>query len=141
MDTQLEINDGYIPETDGFIQLKSYFVDNCPKTTSLASLTMATDLLKQILFRMYKATDYGLLVKRATTNLDECQLFSKHMAEALRDSGWAVSTSRNISSIHRHLLIRSDIRKRSSNKRRCVQMMPTGSISLKGQPIIDPMHP
>ena len=101
MDTQLDVNesDGYIPETDGFIQLKNYFIDNCPKTTSLASLTMATDLLKQILFRMYKATDYGLLVKRATTNLDECQLFSKHMAEALRDSGWALSTSRNISSI------------------------------------------
>jgi len=103
MNTQLDVNgsgsDGYIPETDSFIHLKGYFADNCPKTTSLASLTMATDLLRQILFRMYKATDYGLLVKRATTHLDECQLFSKHMAESLRDSGWALSTSRNISSI------------------------------------------
>jgi integrase len=104
MNTQLDVNDGYIPETDGFLQLKSYFVDNCPKTISLASLAMATDLLKQILFRMYKATDYGLLVKRSTSHLDECQLFSKHMAESLNDSGWALSTSRNISSLLKRLM-------------------------------------
>ncbi len=109
MNTHLDVNENddlipYIPETDSFIQLKKYFMDECPKTISLASLTMATDLLKQILFRMYKATDYGLLVKRTETHLDECQLFSKHMAESLNDSGWAISTSRNISSIMKRFL-------------------------------------
>ena len=104
MNTQQDIIDGYIPESDCFIHLKTYFYDNCPKSVSKAALAMAIDLLKQILFRMYRATDYGLLVKRAATNLDECQLFSKHMSESLHDSGWAVSTTRNISSILKRFL-------------------------------------
>ena len=105
MNTQLTICEhGFIPESDAFIQLKTYFYDNCPKSVPKASLAMAIDLLKQILFRMYKATDYGLLVKRSTTTLEECQLFSRHMAESLIESGWAVSTTRNISSILKRFL-------------------------------------
>ena len=94
MNTQLNVttrqsltDDGFIPETESFIILKTYLSESIPKSITKASLVMALDLLKQILFRMYKATDYNLLVKRVATHLDECQLFSKHMADSINDSG------------------------------------------------------
>jgi integrase len=86
----------YIPETESFIVLKNYILETMPKTTQKAMINMALDLLKQVLFRMYKATDYNLLVKRVSQYIDECQTFSKHMSEAIKDSGWAVSTARNV---------------------------------------------
>ena len=128
MNTQLNIisnvDDGFIPETESFTVLKAYLIDSVPKSIPKAALAMAIDLLKQILFRMYKATDYPLLVKRASTNLDECQLFSKHMADSLNDSGWATSTTRNVSCILKRVLLLTSIPPEFVAKIKYVQTKP-----------------
>lgn len=111
----------YIPETESFMILKNYVLENMPKTTQKPITIMALDLLKQALFRMYKATDYSLLVKRASQYIDECQSFSKHVAESIKDSRWAMSTSRNVFCVLKRVLGLTAISPEFINKIKFVQ--------------------
>ncbi len=111
----------YIPETESFRILSDYAKTNMPSGVSRAAIAMTMDLLKQILFRMYKITDYGMLVKRATTHLDECQIFSVTMAQSLADAGWAKSTCKNIVSLLRRTLLLTAIPPEFVEKLRWIQ--------------------
>lgn len=123
-----EEEDGYIPETESFIILKNYVLESIPKTTQKAMTIMALDLLKQVLFRMYKATDYNLLVKRASQYLDECQVFSKTVSEAINESKWALATSRNVFCVLKKILKLTAISPEFVNKIKLVQsQMPSKS--------------
>lgn len=94
----------YIPETESFSILKTYIYKTFDTIIQKATITMALDLLRQILFQMYKITDYGLLVKRATQYISESQVFSTTLSAAIEHAEWSQNTSKNIVCILKKIL-------------------------------------
>jgi hypothetical protein len=119
----------YIEETESFSILKEYIFEKMPSTIVRSIITMALDLLKQILYRMYSVTDYGILVKRASSNLEECQIFSLTMSQALKDAKWAKSTCKNVVSVLRRVMLLTGISPEFPKKIQWMQSKPKDKFS------------
>lgn len=92
----------YIPESDDIVILKKHVASSLGNLQE-SQITMAFDLLIQVLHRMYKSTSYSLLVKRAC-NVTECDTFSQKAIEACNDAKWSKGTTRTIFTVLKKIL-------------------------------------
>jgi len=94
----------YIPETEDMVSLRKYASSEMMSAgKQLGQINMAFDLLKHVLFRMYKSTSFSTLITRSTL-ISESDIFSKHTREIVRDMKWANKTNLAIFSILKGIL-------------------------------------
>lgn len=117
MDIIKTINDQseYVPEPKSFKYFKEHTIETIKKVPK-GQLVMAFDLLKQILWRMYGTSDYGILIEKVSTQIKETDRFSETMSNALKDAGWAKSTTKNIVCVLKKIMRTTNILPEFINK-------------------------
>jgi site-specific recombinase XerD len=122
----------YIHETDDMVSLRKYATSEMMGMgRQLGQINMAFDLLKQILFRMYKSTSFNTLISRSTL-INESDIFSKHAKDIVSDMKWANKTNLAIFSILKGILKCTSVDSNFVNR--------ISVISSKSYPLSHPYH-
>jgi site-specific recombinase XerD len=122
----------YIHETNDMISLRKYATSEMMGMgRQLGQINMAFDLLKQILFRMYKSTSFDTLISRSVL-INESDIFSKHAKDIVSDMRWANKTNLAIFSILKGILKCTSVDSNFINR--------ISVVSPKSYPLSHPYH-